>query len=154
MRKKQYRPLRCYVPDEDLDNLHRQLAEREVKTPQVSKWLEDRAGDRVFPCVQVALPVPVGNPEVLMLWLRIFKHLRSPTWDRPNRRFVADADKDIVRRCRAALEEMHEVCRLSASTRGEWSAYIASAIDLLKPREAPRWASRAFKANAARWDKY
>lgn len=70
------------VSDETVWSLHGQLSRKEIDTRGAQRWLDRHAETHraTPPFVQIPMPLPVGNNAALRLYLRVWLHLRSPTF--------------------------------------------------------------------------
>jgi hypothetical protein len=145
------------VSDETVKRLYERVSKRELKTASVARWLEDQASARnrvTGPYVQIVLPAPVGNREVLKLYLAVFLHLRSPTY-KGGWRFTHHGERKDVVRVQEWLRQLLALVEHKPVTGGQdWATYLRSAISAFEPDDPPAWAARQAKANAKRFDRF
>jgi hypothetical protein len=128
-------PLRVNVETQTALDMHEKLSKRETTTFKVRDELNRLASiwAEYGNFIVVPLPCPVKNKRVLMLYLRVWLHFRSPSWTPPRRFSVAGFEGEILERVRKhirALIAVHE----HRPVHGEaWTLYLRAGLIALTP---------------------
>ena len=138
MSKRRRQPQKIDIDSNKLWRAHSKLSRREISTGDVSDMLEAHAGERpsTKDYIQLPLPVPLKNKKLLCLYLRVFSHLRSPSWP-VRKRFVAIAEPEIILRCIEHIAGLADLHRHAPARGHDWQVYLEDALAALKPRETP-----------------